>query len=72
FGLSLHSGIEPFIGRIHWKKIWWTNSNPRLILSYYLDTVEELGSKSFRVMPLVSQSDPGTENFGLANGRSMF
>jgi hypothetical protein len=41
FGLALHSGIDPFIGLIHWLKIWWTNSNPRLILSYELDRVEE-------------------------------
>ncbi|KAJ7466375.1 hypothetical protein FB451DRAFT_1340589 [Mycena latifolia] len=63
-------------------KIWWTNSNPRLILSYYLDAVEELGRKlfsyagtqelmAFSVMPLVSQSDPGSENFGLANGHTL-
>lgn len=43
FGLALHSGLDPFIGRIQWLKIWWTNSNPRLILSYYLDTVAESG-----------------------------
>ncbi|KAJ7844606.1 hypothetical protein B0H14DRAFT_2358505, partial [Mycena olivaceomarginata] len=39
-----------------WMKIWWTNSNPRLILSYYLDRVQALG---------------GTENYGLANGPTM-
>ncbi|KAJ6583713.1 hypothetical protein B0H10DRAFT_2234752 [Mycena sp. CBHHK59/15] len=44
FGLALHSGLDPFIGRIQWLKIWWTNSNPRLILSYYLDAVQEFGS----------------------------
>ncbi|KAJ7670123.1 hypothetical protein DFH06DRAFT_1372925 [Mycena polygramma] len=66
FGLALHSGIDPFAGKIHWMKIWWTNSNPRLILSYYLDAVQELG-----FMPLVSQSDPGSENFGLANGHTL-
>ncbi|KAJ7176192.1 hypothetical protein C8R43DRAFT_942992 [Mycena crocata] len=81
FGLALHSGIDPFIGRIHWMQIWWTNSNPRLILSYYLDTVEESGcANSISMlystnesldMPLVSQSDPGTENFGLANGHTL-
>ncbi|KAJ6596587.1 hypothetical protein B0H10DRAFT_2441868 [Mycena sp. CBHHK59/15] len=66
FGLALHSGLDPFIGRIQWLKIWWTNSNPRLILSYYLDAVQEFG-----FMPLVSQSDPGSENFGLANGHTL-
>ncbi|KAJ7617636.1 hypothetical protein DFH06DRAFT_966509, partial [Mycena polygramma] len=66
FGLALHSGIDPFARKIHWMKIWWTNSNPRLILSYYLDAVQELG-----FMPLVSQSDPGSKNFGLANGHTL-
>ncbi|KAJ7790095.1 hypothetical protein B0H14DRAFT_3571076 [Mycena olivaceomarginata] len=66
FGLALHSCLEPFVGRIQWLKIWWTNSNPCLILSYYLDTVEESGH-----MPLVSQSDPGVENFGVANGHTL-
>ncbi|KAG1893790.1 uncharacterized protein F5891DRAFT_1131149 [Suillus fuscotomentosus] len=37
----------------------------QLILSYYLDTIENLD------MPLVTQSDPGTENFGIANGHTM-
>ncbi|KAJ7775966.1 hypothetical protein DFH07DRAFT_766906 [Mycena maculata] len=66
FGLALHTGIDPFIGFTHWLKIWWTNSNPRLVLRYYLDEVEEQGYG-----PLVSQSDPGTENFGLANGHTL-
>ncbi|KAJ7934365.1 hypothetical protein B0H13DRAFT_1591672, partial [Mycena leptocephala] len=67
FCLALHSGLDPFIGRIQWLKIWWTNSNPQLILSYYLDAVEESG-----FMPLVSQSDPGVEKFELANGHTLF
>lgn len=41
FGLALHTGIDPFPGRIHWIKVWWTNSNPKLILSYYLEFVEK-------------------------------
>jgi hypothetical protein len=45
FGLALHSFLEPFVGRIQWLKIWWTNSNPCLTLSYYLDTVEESGER---------------------------
>ncbi|KIK81382.1 hypothetical protein PAXRUDRAFT_156237, partial [Paxillus rubicundulus Ve08.2h10] len=39
--------------------------NPQLILSYYLSTVED-----FRFIPLVTQSDPGTENFGIANAQT--
>ncbi|KAG1774631.1 hypothetical protein EV702DRAFT_1047582 [Suillus placidus] len=66
FGLALHTGIEPFSGRIMWMRVWHSNRNPQLILSYYLDTIESLGH-----MPLVTQSDPGTKNFGIANGHTM-
>lgn len=43
FGLALHLGTEPVTGRLLWLKVWWTNSNPRLILSYYLEAVSEAG-----------------------------
>ncbi|KAG2114046.1 hypothetical protein BD769DRAFT_1630045 [Suillus cothurnatus] len=66
FGLGLHTGIEPFSGRIMWIRVWHSNRNPQLILSYYLDTIEELGH-----MPMVTQSDPGSENFGIANAHTM-
>ncbi|KAJ7240685.1 hypothetical protein C8J57DRAFT_1245133 [Mycena rebaudengoi] len=85
FGLALHSCTDLFVGIMHWMKIWWINSNPRLILSYHLDRVEELGGMKFdsfcilcigsytvfTAAPLVSQSDPGTENYGLANGHML-
>ncbi|KAG2085347.1 hypothetical protein BD769DRAFT_1718725 [Suillus cothurnatus] len=66
FGLALHTGIEPFSGRIMWMRVWHSNRNPQLILSYYLDTLTELGH-----MPLVTQSDLGTENFGIANAHTL-
>ncbi|KAG2114955.1 hypothetical protein BD769DRAFT_1629964 [Suillus cothurnatus] len=66
FGLALHTGIEPFSGHIMWMRVWHSNQNPQLILSYYLDTIENLCH-----MPLVTQSNPGTENFGIANGHTM-
>ncbi|KAG1833588.1 hypothetical protein F4604DRAFT_1886809 [Suillus subluteus] len=66
FGLGLHTGIEPFSGRIMWIRVWHSNRNPQLILSYYLDTIEELGH-----MPLITQSDLGTENFGIANAQTL-
>ncbi|KAG1772923.1 hypothetical protein EV702DRAFT_1245552 [Suillus placidus] len=66
FGLALHTGIEPFSGHIMWMRIWHSNKNPQLILSYYLDTLTELGH-----MPLVTQSDLGTENFGIANAHTL-
>ena len=43
FGLALHTGIEPFSGHILWMKVWHSNRNPQLILSYYLETVEGFG-----------------------------
>ncbi|KAG1723511.1 hypothetical protein EDB19DRAFT_1834590 [Suillus lakei] len=66
FQLFLHIGIKPFSGRILWLKVWWTNHNPPLICGWYCDTVNKLGA-----MPLIMQSDPGTENDGIANGHTM-
>ncbi|KAG1860866.1 hypothetical protein F4604DRAFT_1512023, partial [Suillus subluteus] len=43
FGLGLHTGIEPFSGCIMWIRVWHSNRNLQLILTYYLDTLEELG-----------------------------
>ncbi|KAG1811302.1 hypothetical protein EV424DRAFT_1542583 [Suillus variegatus] len=72
FGLGLHTGIEPFSGRIMWIRVWHSNRNPQLILSYYLDTIEELGHLFFiSYMPLITQSDLGTENFGIANAQTL-
>ncbi|KAG1780221.1 hypothetical protein EV702DRAFT_950000, partial [Suillus placidus] len=65
FGLRLHTGIEPFSGRIMWIRVWHSNRNPQLILSYYLDIIEALD------MPMVTQSDPGSENYGIANVHTM-
>ncbi|KIK80942.1 hypothetical protein PAXRUDRAFT_157290 [Paxillus rubicundulus Ve08.2h10] len=66
FGLTLHTSIEPFSGSIHWMRLWHTNRNPQLILSYDMDTVRQFG-----FMPLVTQSDPCTENFGIANTQTI-
>ncbi|KAG2033434.1 hypothetical protein BDR03DRAFT_1014290 [Suillus americanus] len=66
FGLSLHTGIEPFSGRIMWIRVWHSNRNPQLILSYYLDAIAELG-----YMPLITQSDLGTKNYGIANAQTL-
>ncbi|KAI6008923.1 hypothetical protein F5J12DRAFT_920784 [Pisolithus orientalis] len=66
FGLALHTSIELFSGKILWIRVWHSNRNLQLILTYYLDVVEELG-----FIPLVTQSDPGSENFGIANAQTM-
>lgn len=46
-GLALHIGEDPFAGTIHWLKIYHNNNNPKLILSYYLDWMEEYGCTSY-------------------------
>ncbi|KZT33772.1 hypothetical protein SISSUDRAFT_1088133 [Sistotremastrum suecicum HHB10207 ss-3] len=65
FHLFLHVGLEVFSGRVLWLKIWWTNRNPRLVCSWYLDVIEELG-----FMPELTQSDRGSENHGIANAQT--
>ncbi|KAF8522943.1 hypothetical protein BU17DRAFT_86522 [Hysterangium stoloniferum] len=65
FGLWLHAGIEAFSGEINWLKVWWTNKNPRLIAKYYLDTCRRIGG-----VPIITQSDRGTENYGVANAHT--
>ncbi|EMD40134.1 hypothetical protein CERSUDRAFT_63618 [Gelatoporia subvermispora B] len=62
FGLWLHIVLEPHAGLILWLKIWWTNRNPRLIASYYLEA-----ARKKQGIPLVTQSDLGSENYGVAN-----
>ncbi|KAJ3925361.1 MAG: hypothetical protein NXY57DRAFT_967953 [Lentinula lateritia] len=68
FGFRFHNAIDPFSGFNHWLKCWWTNKNPILINSYYLEAIRKDGdSDSAGYVPLTSLSDPGTENFGVAN-----
>ncbi|KAK7037191.1 hypothetical protein R3P38DRAFT_2359180, partial [Favolaschia claudopus] len=62
FGLWLHLGMDPFTGRIAWIKIWWSNRNSKLVTSYFIDACREIGG-----IPMISQSDLGPENFGIAN-----
>ena len=82
FGLWMHAGIEAFSGEFNWLKIWWTNKNPRLITKYYLDTCHRIGGEFqdylyscgyFIILgvPIISQSDPGTENYGVANTHTL-
>ncbi|KAH8979166.1 hypothetical protein EDB92DRAFT_1937397 [Lactarius akahatsu] len=61
YGLFFHVGLDPFPGVIHWCKVWWTVRNPKLITHFYLDTARSIGS-----IPLITQSDPGTENVNVA------
>ncbi|TEB29322.1 hypothetical protein FA13DRAFT_1632434 [Coprinellus micaceus] len=65
FGLCFHVAVDPFSGYLIWLRVWWNNSNPILICSYYLDAVSSLG-----YVPLLTQSDPGSENVRVANAHS--
>jgi hypothetical protein len=84
YGLWLHASLEAFSGEINWIKIWWTNRNPRLIVSYYLETCRKIKgsySDSFIIylfmnsvligVPVITQSDRGTENNGVANAHTL-
>ncbi|KAL4065801.1 hypothetical protein V8B97DRAFT_2025589 [Scleroderma yunnanense] len=66
FSLRLHTGIKPFSGQILWIKVWHSNHNPQLILSYYLNTVKE-----FEYIPMITQSDPSMKNFRIANAQAL-
>ncbi|EJT97634.1 hypothetical protein DACRYDRAFT_59043, partial [Dacryopinax primogenitus] len=66
FGLFLHMGLDNFSNVVLWLKVWWTNSNPCLIASYYLEAASEMQG-----IPLLTQSDPGMENHGIANAQTM-
>ncbi|KAJ6581597.1 hypothetical protein B0H19DRAFT_1251786 [Mycena capillaripes] len=78
FGLWMHVGLNPYASRIAWMRIWWTNRNPKLIASYYLHSGRKIGggwavSGTLHRMtaragiPLITQSDPGSENYSIAN-----
>ncbi|KAF8876610.1 hypothetical protein CPB84DRAFT_412719 [Gymnopilus junonius] len=66
YGLWFHSSLDTYSSWINWLKVWWTNSNPRLILNYYLTACREMSG-----CPLTTQSDPGSENNGVANVHTM-
>ncbi|KAG9022657.1 hypothetical protein FRB95_014461 [Tulasnella sp. JGI-2019a] len=66
FELFLHVGLEPISGRILWLKIWWTDHNPQRICQYWVDAVKMAGGA-----PLITQSDAGSENYGIANAQTI-
>ncbi|KAI0080939.1 hypothetical protein K474DRAFT_1588842, partial [Panus rudis PR-1116 ss-1] len=67
FGLFFHIGVDPFpsTGKWLWLIVWWTNSNPRLVTAQYLKVAREI-----KGVPLLTQSDLGSENFGIANAHT--
>jgi hypothetical protein len=77
YGLFFHVGLDPYPGVIHWCKVWWTVRNPKLIAHLYLNAAREIGGMYcnyliwitlyyYKGIPLITQSDPGTENVNVA------
>ncbi|KAG8794405.1 hypothetical protein FRC12_024643 [Ceratobasidium sp. 428] len=69
WGLWLHLCVDTYSGFILWLTIWWINSNPRMVASYFLDAI--LGTGGSPAMPMLTHSDPGMENSGIVNVQSM-
>jgi hypothetical protein len=42
FGLWFHNSLDATSAWNNWLKVWWTNSNPRLIAKYFLDCCREM------------------------------
>ncbi|KZV92964.1 hypothetical protein EXIGLDRAFT_613613, partial [Exidia glandulosa HHB12029] len=61
FGLLVHLGAEVVSGKLLWLRVWWSNRQTPLLASYYLRAAREHGA-----VCLVTQSDPGGENYGIA------
>lgn len=57
FGFAIHGCIDGFSRKILWLEVASSNNNPRIIASYYLNTIKQLG-----FLPTALRSDRGTEN----------
>lgn len=53
FGLRFHNAIDPFNGYNHWLKCWWTNKNPILINSFYLQAARKMKDATCGGMPVL-------------------
>lgn len=62
FGFSIHAAIDGFSRKLLWLKVSRSNKDPKLIASYFLETVKRLNC-----VPKIVRLDRGTENFHLAD-----
>ena len=60
FGFGIHGAIDGYSRRILWLRVHGTNSDPKLIASYYLDYIQ-----SNNVLPRCVRADRGSENIVL-------
>ena len=57
FGFGISGCIDGFSRKIIWLNVYHTNSDPRVIGSYYFEAIQTL-----RGCPVFMRGDPGTEN----------
>ena len=57
YGIAINGCIDGFSRRVLWVRAYFTNSNPRVIAGYFMETIESLGG-----CPALISADRGTEN----------
>ena len=67
YGFCIHGAIDGYSRRIMWLKVGRTNNNPRVVASYFLECVKELGG-----VPRIIRGDQGTENVNVAAMQRFF
>ena len=57
FGICIHGAIDGFSRYVLWLEAYKTNSDPKIVSGYYMETVKSLDGCPFRI-----RADLGTEN----------
>lgn len=57
YGIAINGCIDGFSRHIMWMEAYTTNSNPKVIAEYFINTVTCIGG-----CPKQLRADPGTEN----------
>ncbi|XP_035996634.1 uncharacterized protein LOC118564068 [Fundulus heteroclitus] len=57
FGIAINGCIDGFSRHIMWMEAYYTNSDPKVIADYFINTVNRIGG-----CPQQVRADPGTEN----------
>jgi len=67
FGFAIHGAIDGYSRRILWLEVGPSNNNPRIVATYFLETVRQLGGS-----PVRCRCDLGTENVLLEELQPLF
>jgi len=57
YGLCINGCIDGFSRKLLWLNVYYSNSDPQVIGSYYMEAIRRLNG-----CPLIVRTDPGTEN----------